>query len=83
MKDVKTHVKSTILALGIKNVLYQIRYQQEQSHVFARMGPYFLRRGIVKKVNLIFDDSKQIFASLKKVMDHNDLGFNKYIQSYS
>ena len=66
MKDVKTHVKSIILALGIKNVLYQIRYQQELSHVFARMGPYFLRREIVKKVNLIFDDSKQIFAYFKQ-----------------
>ena len=62
MKDVKTHVKSIILALGIKNVLYQIRYQQELSRVFARMGPYFLRREIVKKVKLIFVDSKQIFA---------------------
>ena len=82
MKDVKTHVKSIILALGIKNVLYQIRYQQEQSHVFARMGPYFLSQEIVKKVNLIFDDSKQIFASSKEI-DQKDLEFTKYIQSYS
>ena len=82
MKDVKTHVKSIILALGIKNVLYQIRCQPELSHVFARMGPYFLRREIVKKVKLIFDDSKQIFA-LSKVIDQNDLGLTKSIQSYS
>jgi len=82
MKDVKTHVKSIILALGIKNVLYQIRYQQEQSHVFARMGPYFLSQEIVKKVNFIFDDSKQIFASSKEI-DQKDLEFTKYIQSYS
>ena len=81
MKDVKTHVKSIIHALGIKNVLYQIRYQQEQSHVFARTGPYFLRREIVKKVNLIFDDSKQIKQI--KVIDLNDLGLTKSIQSYS
>ena len=83
MKDAKTHVKSIILALGIKNVLYQIHYQQEQLHVFARMGPYFLRREIVKKVKLIFDDSKQIFAYSKKVIDQNDLGLTKSIQSYS
>ena len=78
MKDVKTHVKSIILVLVIKNVLYQIRCQQEQSHVFARTGPYFLRREIVKKVNSIFDDSNHIFV-YSKIIDQNDLGCTKYI----